>query len=87
LLLVGCRIILRGRLCSFIVLNVQPPCEYKSDDVKDSFHKVLGHVFDQFPGYKMKILLIDFNVKVGKKIFSNGQSGTRVYTKLVMIWI
>jgi hypothetical protein len=30
-------IILRGRWCNIIVLNVHAPCEDKGDDVKDSF--------------------------------------------------
>jgi hypothetical protein len=30
-------IILRGRWCNIVVLNVHAPCEDKSDDVKDSF--------------------------------------------------
>jgi exonuclease III len=41
--------ILRGRWCNIIVLNVHAPCEDKSDDVKDSFYEELGRVFDQFP--------------------------------------
>jgi hypothetical protein len=43
---------------------VHAPCEVKSDDVKDSFYKELGRVFDQFPRYDMKILLGDLNAKV-----------------------
>jgi hypothetical protein len=58
-------IILRGRRCNIIVLNVHAPCEDKSDDVKDSFYEEQGRVFDPFPRYDMKILLGDFNVKVG----------------------
>jgi exonuclease III len=60
-------IILRGRWCNIIVLNVHAPCENKGDDVKDSFYEELGRVFDQFPRYDMKILLGDFNAKVGRK--------------------
>jgi hypothetical protein len=75
-------IILRGRWCNIIVLNVHTPCEDKSDHVQDSFSEKLGHVFDQFPRYDMKILLGDFNAKVGRKISSNKQSGTRVYANL-----
>jgi hypothetical protein len=41
--------ILRGRWCSVIVLNVHSPCEGKEDVVKDSFCEELGCVFDQFP--------------------------------------
>jgi hypothetical protein len=33
----------------------------------------------------MKILLGDFNAKVGRKTFLNLQLGMNVYTKLVMI--
>jgi exonuclease III len=38
-----------------------------SDDIKDSFYKELGRVFDQFPRYDMKILLGDFNAKVDRE--------------------
>jgi hypothetical protein len=60
-------IILRGRWCNVIVLNVHTPCEDKGDDVKDSFYEEIGRVFDQFPRYDMKILLGDFNAKVGRE--------------------
>jgi hypothetical protein len=46
--------ILRGRWCNIIVLNVHAPCEDKNDDVKDSFSEELARVFDQFPRYDMK---------------------------------
>jgi hypothetical protein len=45
-------IILRGRWCNIIVLNLHTPCE--SYDVKDSFYEEVGYVFDQFPRYDMK---------------------------------
>jgi hypothetical protein len=48
-------------------LNVRAPCEDKSDDVKDSFYEELGHVFDQFPRYNMKILFGDLNAKAGRE--------------------
>jgi hypothetical protein len=60
-------IILRGRWCNIIVINVHAPCEDKSDDIKDSFYEELGRVFDQFPTYDMKILLGYFNAKVGRE--------------------
>jgi hypothetical protein len=60
-------IILRGRWCNIIVVNVHAPCQDTSDDIKDSFSEELGHVFDQFPRYDMKILLGDFNAKVGRE--------------------
>jgi hypothetical protein len=63
-------IILRGRWCNIIVLNVHAPCEDKGGDVKDSFYEELGRLFDQFPRYDMKILLGDFNAKAGRENIS-----------------
>jgi hypothetical protein len=57
-------IILRGRWCNIIVLNVHAPTEDKTDDVKDSFYVELECVFDKFPKYHMQILLGDFNAGV-----------------------
>jgi hypothetical protein len=62
-----CHILLRGRWCNIIVVNVHTPCEDTSDDKKDSFYEELGRVFNQFPRYNMKILLGDFNAKVGRE--------------------
>jgi hypothetical protein len=48
-------------------MNVHAPTEDKTDDVKDSFYEELERVFDKFPKYHMKILLGDFNAKVGRE--------------------
>jgi hypothetical protein len=78
--------ILSSRWCHIIVPNVHAPTEDKSsDDVKDSFYEELERVFDKFPKYHMKILLEDFNAKVGRKDTFNQQLGMKVCTKLVMI--
>jgi hypothetical protein len=47
-------IILKGRWCHIIVLNVRAPTEDKIDAMKDSFYDELEHVFDKFPKYHMK---------------------------------
>jgi hypothetical protein len=60
-------IILRCCWCQIVVLNVHALTEDKIDDVKDNFYKELERVFDKFPKYHMKILLGDFNAKVGRK--------------------
>ena len=60
-------IVLRGRWCNIIVLNVHAPSEEESDSSKDSFYEELEQVFDRFPMYDVKILLGDFNVKVGRE--------------------
>ena len=60
-------IVLRDRWCNIIVLNVHAPSEEKSDSSKDSFYEELEQVFHHFPKYNMKILLGDFNAKVGRE--------------------
>jgi exonuclease III len=60
-------IILRDRWCHIIVLNVHAPTEDKTADVNGSFYEELEHMFDKFPKYHMKILLGDFNAKVGRE--------------------
>jgi exonuclease III len=60
-------IILRGDWCIIIVLNVNDTTEAKTDDMQDRFYEELEHVFDKFRKYHMKILLGDFNAKVGRK--------------------
>jgi hypothetical protein len=60
-------IILRGRWYHNILLNVHAPTEDKTDEVKDSFYEEFDRVFDEFLKYHTKILLGDFNAKVGKE--------------------
>jgi len=60
-------IVLRGRWCNIIVVNVHAPSEEKIEESKDSFYKELEQVFDHFPKYNMKMLQGDFNEKVGRE--------------------
>ena len=78
-------IVLRGRWCNIIVLNVYAPSEDKSDDSKDSFYKELEQVFDHFPRYHMKILLGDFNAKVGRENIFKPTIGNESLHQDVMI--
>jgi hypothetical protein len=50
-------IILRGRWCCIIVLNVATLTEDKTDPVKDSLHEELESVFQDLPKCYMRILL------------------------------
>jgi hypothetical protein len=62
-------IILKGRWCHIIVLNVHAPTEDKTDDVKDSFYEELERVFDKFPKYRIKILLRNFRRSKMRRIY------------------
>ena len=59
--------VLKCRWCSIIVLNVHAPSEEKNYDSKGSFYDELEQVFHHFPQYHMKILLGDFNAKMGRE--------------------
>ena len=50
-------IVLRGRWCNIIVLNVHASNEKKSDDSKDIFYEELEQVLYHYPKYHMKIRL------------------------------
>jgi hypothetical protein len=60
-------IILRGRWCDIIVLNVHAPTKDKIDDTKDRYLEELDRIFDKFPKYHMNILLGVFNAEVGRE--------------------
>ena len=60
-------IVLRGHWCNIIVLNVHAATEEESDNSKDTFYEEVEQVFDHFPKYHMKIVLGDFNAKVGRE--------------------
>ena len=59
-------IVLRGCWCNIIVLNVHVPNEEKTDDSKYIFYEEFEQVFYNFLNYHMKILLGDFDAKVGR---------------------
>jgi exonuclease III len=59
-------ITLKGCWCD-ILLNVHAPTKDKDDVIKDNFYEELQQVFEQFLKYSMKILMGDFNAKVGRE--------------------
>ncbi|PNF37258.1 hypothetical protein B7P43_G00390 [Cryptotermes secundus] len=63
-------VILRGRRCDIIVLNVHAPTEDKIDEVKSKFYEELEHVLGKITKYHKKILLGNFNANVGTEDIS-----------------
>jgi hypothetical protein len=68
-------IILRGRWCNIIVLKVYAQTEDKIDDTKVRFNKEIEQTFDKFPKHHKKILLGNFNNKVGREDIFNRNIG------------
>jgi hypothetical protein len=71
--------------CHIIVWKIHAPTLDKIYDLKDSFYDELEHIFNKFPKCNKKILLREFNAKVGREDFLKWQFGMKVYIKLVMI--
>ena len=46
---------------------LRAPSEEKNENSKDSFYGELEQVFHHFPKYHIKILLGDFNAKLGRE--------------------
>ena len=63
------------------------PSEEKSDESKESFYEELEQVSDQFPRYHMKILLGDFNAKVGRENIFKPTIGNERHIRIVMIMV
>ena len=63
------------------------PSEEKSYDSRDSFYEELEQVFNHFPVYYTKILLGDFNAKLGRATIFVPTLGMRVYIRIVMIML
>jgi hypothetical protein len=60
-------IILSGRWCHIVVLNVHARQEDKIYEVNDSFYEKLERFFDIFLKHHMKFLIGDFNANLGRK--------------------
>jgi len=58
-------IVLRGCLHNIIILNVCAPNEEKCNYSQDRYYEEMGQTFNHFPKYHTKILLQDFNAKLG----------------------
>jgi hypothetical protein len=60
-------IILWGRWCNAIALNIRASTEDKIDYINDRFYEEPEHISDKFPKCHAKMLLGDFNAEVGKE--------------------
>jgi hypothetical protein len=58
--------------------------EEKIDDSKNRLYKELEQVFDHFPKWHMKILLGNFNAKVGREDIFKPTKLNRVYFRIVL---
>jgi hypothetical protein len=59
------------------------PTEEKISDMKDSFHEELESALDTFPKYHTKILLREFNAKVGRDDVFKQRTGNKSLHEII----
>ena len=59
----------------------------RQEIIQDNFFEELQRVFDHFPKYNMKILLVDFNAKVGRANIFKPAVGNWVCLRVVMMMV
>lgn len=62
-----CRLRLKGKYRKISIINVHAPTNEKKDEIKDQFYEEIGKVVNALPRYDVKIVLGDFNAKIGRE--------------------
>lgn len=62
-----CFIWIAGRLFDLVIINCYAPTEDKNEDIKDNFYEDLEAVYNGLPLHCVKMVLGDFNAKIGKE--------------------
>ena len=62
-----CSLRIRGKFFNYTLINVHAPTEDKESKDKDIFYEKLAKVYDEAPNRDIKIMLGDFNAKVGRE--------------------
>lgn len=64
-----CTLRIRGKFFNYTLINVYAPTEEKDIDDKELFYEKLVEVYDRAPKRDIKIILGDFNAKVGREVY------------------
>ena len=62
-----CVLRVKSKFYNITLMSIHAPTEEKSDLIKEQFYMELENVYDKIPKYDMKIIMGDFNAKVGKE--------------------
>lgn len=62
-----CSIRIAGKFSNITIINAYAPTEQGSEESKDKFYEDLECLYDQIPEYDTKILVGDFNAKIGRE--------------------
>jgi exonuclease III len=70
-----CKIRIKLKYCNLTLILTHAPTEDKDEVVKEDFDNCLEKTCDAIPNYDMKIILGDFNSKVGKETYLHPACG------------
>jgi exonuclease III len=62
-----CSIRVCGKFRNYSIINVHAPTEDKDDEEKDKFYLELETIYSRCPKHDIKMVLGDFNAKIGKE--------------------
>ena len=62
-----CVLRIKGRFKNYSLVNVHAPHNESSETDKDDYYELLAKTYDDLPAHDIKIVLGDFNAKVGKE--------------------
>jgi exonuclease III len=62
-----CKIRIRGRYRQISIINVHCPTEEKEYEEKEKFYEEIEKVYNGIPKYDDKMIIGDFNAKIGKE--------------------
>ncbi|XP_058126780.1 craniofacial development protein 2-like [Anopheles ziemanni] len=71
-----CYLRMRGKFYNISLINVHAPTEDKDEEEKDLFYGRLAKLYESCPRYDLKIILGDFNAKVGRESMYRQYIGT-----------
>lgn len=64
-----CTLRIRGKFFNYTLINVYAPTEDKDNEEKELFYEKLVEVYDGAPKRDIKMILGDFNAKVGREVY------------------
>ena len=63
-----CRLRIKGRFFNISIINVHSPHLGSTDDDKDEFYAQLESEYDRCPKHDVKIIIGDYNARVGQEV-------------------